>query len=153
MIVTAVPLKHKERLTVTRVVLGIRPQVGGSASHKLTGSSLCTQLCTNWLQHITVTDQQSISVNKDSRSRVLTTQALHQESKPLIWLQQSAQSVNRYKDAAHDLVATTDTHHSRLGTHTRTQKGLQARQSERVYAPKTWPYKSRIKNKNVSHSL
>jgi len=56
MIVTAVPLKHTERLTETRVVLGIRPQTGGSASHKLTGSGFYTQLCTNWLQHITVTD-------------------------------------------------------------------------------------------------
>ena len=31
------------RLTVTRVVLGTKPQAAGSVSHKLTGSSLVTQ--------------------------------------------------------------------------------------------------------------
>ena len=43
MTVTAVPLKHTERRTVTRVVLGIRPQAGGSVNHKQTRSSLATQ--------------------------------------------------------------------------------------------------------------
>ena len=55
------------------------------------------------------------------------TDAVHQESKPLICLQLSARSVNRDKHAAHDLVATTDAHHRPVWEHTqRPGKGLQA---------------------------
>ena len=43
MIVTAVPRKHTERLTVTQVVLGTKLQARASVSHKLAGSSFCTQ--------------------------------------------------------------------------------------------------------------
>ena len=43
MTVTAVQLKHTQRRTVTRVVLGIRTQAGESVNHKQTGSSLTTQ--------------------------------------------------------------------------------------------------------------
>ena len=64
MIVTAVPLKHTE---TDSDMGGTWDQAasagGGSVSHKLTGSSLCTQHVYS-LQPITVTDWQSISVNK-----------------------------------------------------------------------------------------
>ena len=43
MIVTAVPLMHTERQTMTWVVLWTRLHAGGSVSHKLTDSILCTQ--------------------------------------------------------------------------------------------------------------
>ena len=43
----------------------------------------------------------------------------------------SARSVNRGKDAAHDLVATTDAHHRPVWVHTkRSGKGFQAKQGE-----------------------
>ena len=89
-------------------------------------------------------------------------QAAHQEPKLMIWLQLSAWSMNRNKDIVHDLVATTDTHHRPVWAHTqRPGKGLQAKQSWKVYTPMTQPYRSQILKKdlkkkgfnNVSHSL
>ena len=62
-------------------------------------------------------------------SRVLLSRVAHQESKLLIWLQPSAQLVNK------DLVATTDAHHQPVWVCTqRPGKGLQAKQSESLHA-------------------
>ena len=76
-------------------------------------------------------------------------QVAHQESKLLIWLRLSAQLVNRDKD----LIATTDTHRQPVWIHAqRPGKGLQGNKLSRlkVCAPKTRPYKSRIKTEITS---
>ena len=116
------------KLTVTRVVLGTRPQAGGSVSHKLTGSSLCTQRVYKqataprhcyWLaEHNFI--YKYIDINEQGQGSYWREQRI----KDLIWLQLSAQSVNGKKDVSHDLAATTDAHLRPVRVHTETRKGL-----------------------------
>ena len=74
----------------------------------------------------------------------------HQESKLLIWLQLSAQLVNRDKD----LIATTDAHHRPVRVHAqRPRKGLQAKQSENLHAQDSAIQKLDQNRNNMSHSL
>ena len=79
---------------------------------------------------------------------------VHQESKLLIWVQLYARSVNRAKDTAHDVVATTDTHHWPVWVHTqRPEKGLQAKQSESLCTQDLAIQKPDQNRNNLSHSL
>ena len=71
-----------------------------------------------------------------------------QESKLLIWLRLSAQSMNRDKD----LIATTDAHHQTVQVHAqRPGKGLQAKQSLR--AQDSAIQKPDQNRNNTSHSF
>ena len=81
---------------------------------------------------------------------VLLTQAVHQESKLLIWLRLSARLVNRDKD----LIATTDAHHRPVRVHAqRPGKGLQAKKSESLRAQDSAIQKPDQNKNNMSHSL
>ena len=78
------------------------------------------------------------------------TDAVHQESKPLIWLLLSARLVNRDKD----LIATTDAHHRPVRVHAqRPGKGLQAKQSENLRAQDSAIQKPDQNRNDMSHSL
>ena len=66
----------------------------------------------------------------------------------------SARSVNRDKDTAHDLVATTDTRPWPVWVHTqRPEKGLQAKQSKSLRAQDSAIQKPDPNRNNLSHSL
>ena len=142
MIVTAVPLKHTERPTMTWVALGSRPHAGGSVSHKLTGSILCTQ-----------------HVYKPATARHCygLAEHIHEQGLGFYW------SRRHIKNPAADLAAVVCSVSEQKQRHCtlpschywhaslpfgythRPGKGLQARQSESVCTPKTWPHKNRIK--------
>ena len=73
---------------------------------------------------------------------------VHQESKLLIWLHLSAQSVNKVP------TATTDTHHQPVWVHAqRPRKGLQAKQSESLCAQDSAIQKPDQNKNNISHSI
>ena len=83
-------------------------------------------------------------------SSVLLTRVAQQESKLLIWLRLSVQSVNRDKD----LIATTDAHHRPFRVHAqRPGKGLQAKQRESLRAQDSDIQKPDQNRNNISQSL
>ena len=75
----------------------------------------------------------------------------HQESKLFIWLMRlSARLVNRDKY----LIASTDAHHQPVQVHAqRPRKGLQAKQSESLYAQDSAIQKPDQNRNSMSHSL
>ncbi len=85
-----------------------------------------------------------------TKSSVLLTRVVQQESKLLIWLRLSARLVNRDKDR----ITTTDAHHRPVRVHAqRPGKGLQAKQSESLRTQDSAIQKPDQNRNNMSHSL
>ena len=85
-----------------------------------------------------------------TKSSVLLTRVVQQESKLLIWLRLSARLVNRGKDR----ITTTDAHHQPVRVRAqRPGKGLQAKQSESLRTQDSAIQKPDQNRNNMSHSL